>query len=61
VNLVGSRGAAAQLCVLRGGEVVLDRAFGCAPTSLFRIFGWSQGFQLGGPRTFGIWRLWPTP
>ncbi|MEW9531990.1 serine hydrolase domain-containing protein [Microbispora sp. NPDC049125] len=38
VGLVEARGAKAQLCVLRDGAVVLDRAFGCEPTSLFWIF-----------------------
>jgi CubicO group peptidase (beta-lactamase class C family) len=44
VDLVRARGAAAQLCVLRGGRVVLDRAVGCAPDSLFWIFSTSKPF-----------------
>ncbi len=38
LRLVERRGAAAQLCVLRAGKVVLDRAFGCGPRSLFWTF-----------------------
>ncbi|WP_141726008.1 serine hydrolase domain-containing protein, partial [Actinacidiphila rubida] len=38
VDLVRSRGAAAQLCVLRDGEVVVDEAVGCAPDALFWTF-----------------------
>jgi CubicO group peptidase (beta-lactamase class C family) len=35
---VQARGAAAQLCVIRDGEIVLDRSFGCPPDALFWIF-----------------------
>jgi CubicO group peptidase (beta-lactamase class C family) len=35
---VQARGAAAQLCVIRDGEVVLNRSFGCPPDALFWIF-----------------------
>jgi hypothetical protein len=42
VDLVRTRGAVAQLCVLRQGEVVLDRAFGCRPDALFWIFSASM-------------------
>lgn len=38
VNLVSARGAAAQLCVILDGKVLLDRCFGCQPDSLFWIF-----------------------
>ncbi|MFC1418920.1 serine hydrolase domain-containing protein [Streptacidiphilus cavernicola] len=36
--LARERGTAGQLCVLRGGRVVLDRAYGCAPDALFLTF-----------------------
>jgi CubicO group peptidase (beta-lactamase class C family) len=42
VDLVRARGATAQLCVLRHGRVVLDRAFGCGPDALFWIFSASK-------------------
>ena len=35
VSLIEARGAIAQIRVLRHGQVVLDRAFGCRPDSLF--------------------------
>jgi CubicO group peptidase (beta-lactamase class C family) len=38
------RGAAAQICVIRHGEVVLDRAIGCAPDALFAIYSASKPF-----------------
>jgi CubicO group peptidase (beta-lactamase class C family) len=44
VDLVRARGAVAQLCVLRRGEVVLDRTFGCAPDALFWVFSASKPF-----------------
>jgi CubicO group peptidase (beta-lactamase class C family) len=44
VELVAARGAAAQLCVLRDGKVVLDRGFGCGPDALFWIFSASKPF-----------------
>ena len=37
-DLVRSRDAAARVCLLRDGRVVLDRAFGCRPDSLFLLF-----------------------
>ncbi|MBB1242738.1 beta-lactamase family protein [Streptomyces durbertensis] len=36
-DVVAARGGAAQLCVLRGGTVVVDRAFGCSRDSLFLL------------------------
>jgi CubicO group peptidase (beta-lactamase class C family) len=39
--LVESRSGAAQLCVLRHGETVLDLSVGCEPDSLFLL--WSAG------------------
>jgi CubicO group peptidase (beta-lactamase class C family) len=44
VDLVSARGAVAQLCVVRDGRVVLDRAIGCRPDSLFWIFSTSKPF-----------------
>jgi CubicO group peptidase (beta-lactamase class C family) len=44
VDLVSARGAVAQLCVLRDGRVVVDRAVGCRPDSLFWIFSTSKPF-----------------
>jgi CubicO group peptidase (beta-lactamase class C family) len=44
VELSRARGAAAQLCVLRHGRVVLDRSFHCGPDSLFWIFSASKPF-----------------
>jgi CubicO group peptidase (beta-lactamase class C family) len=44
VALVQAQRAAAQLCVLRHGQVVLDRAFGCRPDSLFLIYSASKPF-----------------
>jgi CubicO group peptidase (beta-lactamase class C family) len=44
VDLVRAHGAAAQLCVLRDGKVVLDRGFGCRPDALFWIFSASKPF-----------------
>ncbi|GAB3978139.1 lipase LipE [Actinoallomurus acanthiterrae] len=38
LDLVGARGGAAQLCVLREGRVLLDRALGCRPDALFCLF-----------------------
>jgi CubicO group peptidase (beta-lactamase class C family) len=38
VQLVQNRGGPAQLCVILEGQVVLDRAFGCAPDALFFLF-----------------------
>lgn len=42
--LVEARGAAAQLCVVRDGEVLLDRSTGCGQDSLFWIFSASKPF-----------------
>jgi CubicO group peptidase (beta-lactamase class C family) len=44
LDLVRSRGAAAQICVLRDGQVVLDHAAGCRPDALFWIFSASKPF-----------------
>jgi CubicO group peptidase (beta-lactamase class C family) len=44
LDLVRARGVAAQLCVVRDGRVVLDRAVGCRPDSLFWIFSASKPF-----------------
>ncbi|WP_236794169.1 serine hydrolase [Amycolatopsis sp. GM8] len=44
VKLVEQRGRVAQLCVLRGDEVLLDRSFGCAPDALFWIFSASKPY-----------------
>jgi CubicO group peptidase (beta-lactamase class C family) len=44
VELVRARGSTAQLCVVLGGEVVLDRAFGCEPNTLFWTFSASKPF-----------------
>lgn len=42
---ISRRKAAAQICVLRGGEVVLNHAFGCQENSLFWIFSASKPFM----------------
>ena len=44
LDLVQARGAAAQLCVVREGQVVLDRGFGCSPHALFWTFSASKPF-----------------
>jgi CubicO group peptidase (beta-lactamase class C family) len=44
VELIEDRGALAQVCVLRHGQVVLDRAFDCRPDSLFLIFSAGKPF-----------------
>jgi CubicO group peptidase (beta-lactamase class C family) len=41
-DLIRSRGCAAQLCVIRGGSVIVDSAYGCAPESLFWLFSASK-------------------
>jgi CubicO group peptidase (beta-lactamase class C family) len=41
---VGRHGAAAQLVVLRGGRVVLDRAFGAERSSLFLVYSCSKPY-----------------
>ena len=43
-DLIRRRGAAAQLCVIRDGRVVIDAAVGCAPESLFWIFSTSKPY-----------------
>jgi CubicO group peptidase (beta-lactamase class C family) len=42
--LIKSKNAAAQLCVIRDGQVVLDRAFGCRRDALFLIYSASKPF-----------------
>ena len=42
---ISRRKAAAQICVLRGGEVILNHAFGCKENSLFWIFSASKPFM----------------
>lgn len=44
VELVEGRGAIAQLCVVRDGQLVIDRAFGCAPNALFWLFSASKPY-----------------
>jgi CubicO group peptidase (beta-lactamase class C family) len=44
LELVRTRGATAQLCVLLHGRVVLDRAVGCDPGALFWIYSTSKPF-----------------
>jgi CubicO group peptidase (beta-lactamase class C family) len=44
LDLVQARTAVAQLCVLRDGNVLLDRSFGCDPEALFWIFSASKPF-----------------
>ncbi len=44
VELVRSRKAAAQLCVLRYGRVVVDQAIGCEPDALFWLFSASKPY-----------------
>ncbi|WP_433166059.1 serine hydrolase domain-containing protein [Kribbella sp. CA-247076] len=44
VELVRARKAAAQLCVVRDGRVVVDLAIGCAPESLFWLFSASKPY-----------------
>ena len=41
-DLVRARGCAAQLCVIRDGELIADEAFGCAKDSLFWLFSASK-------------------
>jgi CubicO group peptidase (beta-lactamase class C family) len=43
-GLVDGRGAAAQLCVVQGGRVVIDHAVGCESDSLFWVFSTSKPF-----------------
>jgi CubicO group peptidase (beta-lactamase class C family) len=42
--MIAARGAAAQLCVLQRGHVVLDTAYGCDPDALFWTFSASKPF-----------------
>ena len=42
--MIAARGAAAQLCVMQHGRVVLDQAFGCEPDALFWTFSASKPF-----------------
>ncbi|MEV0840771.1 serine hydrolase domain-containing protein [Actinocatenispora sera] len=44
VRLVAQRGGSAQLCVLHGDRVLIDRCFGCRPDSLFWLFSTSKPF-----------------
>jgi CubicO group peptidase (beta-lactamase class C family) len=44
MELVRARDAAAQLCVILHGKVVLDRSFACQPDSLFWIFSASKPY-----------------
>jgi CubicO group peptidase (beta-lactamase class C family) len=42
IELVRAYGGMAQLCVLRHGQVVLDRRIGCTPQALFWLFSASK-------------------
>jgi CubicO group peptidase (beta-lactamase class C family) len=44
LELITSRNAIAQLCVIRNGQVVLDRSFGCRRDALFLIYSASKPF-----------------
>ncbi|MDT3442133.1 MULTISPECIES: serine hydrolase [unclassified Pseudofrankia] len=44
ISLVRARGAAAQLCVIRNGRVILDQSFGCRPDALFLLFSAGKPF-----------------
>jgi CubicO group peptidase (beta-lactamase class C family) len=44
VELIEARGVIAQLCVVRNGRLVVDRAFGCAPNALFWLFSASKPY-----------------
>lgn len=44
LDLVRTRGAVAQLCVLRDGQIVLDRQFYCDAEALFWVFSVSKPF-----------------
>jgi CubicO group peptidase (beta-lactamase class C family) len=44
LELVLAYGGIAQLCVLRHGQVVLDRQIGCTPRELFWLFSASKPF-----------------
>ncbi len=43
-NMVAQRGVPAQLAVIRRGQMVADRGWGCPPDSLFWIFSTSKPF-----------------
>jgi CubicO group peptidase (beta-lactamase class C family) len=45
-DLVRSRGAAAQLVVRREGVTVIDRSFGCEPSSLFWTFSAAKPYTV---------------
>ncbi|NIK62385.1 serine hydrolase domain-containing protein [Kribbella shirazensis] len=44
VELIGARGAVAQLCVVRHGQTVVDRSFECSPNALFWLFSASKPY-----------------
>jgi len=44
IELVQARGAIAQLCVVRDGQVVVDLSFGCPPDALFWLFSASKPY-----------------
>lgn len=44
MDLVQARGAAAQLCVIRDGKVILERSWGCRRDSLFWLFSASKPY-----------------
>jgi CubicO group peptidase (beta-lactamase class C family) len=44
LDMVRVRHAAAQICVLHNGQVLLDRAFGCRPETPFLIFSAGKPF-----------------
>ncbi|TDW15412.1 serine hydrolase domain-containing protein [Kribbella kalugense] len=44
VELIEARSVIAQLCVVRNGQVVVDRSFGCAPDALFWLFSASKPY-----------------
>src|ERR1700730_14092071 len=44
LELIKSRNATAQLCVIRDGQVVLDRSFNCRRDALFLIYSASKPF-----------------
>ncbi|MEU8225859.1 serine hydrolase domain-containing protein [Kribbella sp. NPDC048915] len=44
VGLIESRGAVAQLCVVRDGRTVVDRSFKCSPNALFWLFSASKPY-----------------
>ena len=43
-ELIRARGAAAQLCVIHHGRVIVDESFGCDPGALFWIFSASKPY-----------------